>query len=91
MKVPIVIGASSGWTVGLILGVVVVIIAAAIVITIVALAMRIAKQAAGAVEGREGRALPNRRAERRRPDQRLGRADPASSASCAAQGGGVAK
>jgi hypothetical protein len=51
VKVPIVIGASSGWTIGLILGVVVVIVAAAIVITIVALAMRIAKQAAGAVEG----------------------------------------
>ena len=51
MKVPIVIGASSGWTIGLILGVVVVIVAAAIVSTIVALAVRIAKQAAGAVEG----------------------------------------
>jgi hypothetical protein len=51
VKVPIVRGASSGWTIGLILGVVVVIVAAAIVITIVALAMRIAKQAAGAVEG----------------------------------------
>jgi len=51
--VPIAIGASSGWTIGLILGVVVVIVAAAIVITIVALAMRIAKQASGAVQGVE--------------------------------------
>ena len=50
---PIVIGASSGWTIGLILGVVVVIVAAAIVITIVALATRIAKQASGAVQGVE--------------------------------------
>ena len=50
---PIVIGASSGWTIGLILGVVVVLVAAAIVITIVALARRIATQAAGAVEGVE--------------------------------------
>jgi hypothetical protein len=47
------IGASSGWTIGLILGVVVVIVAAAIVITIVALAGRIAKQARGAVAGVE--------------------------------------
>jgi hypothetical protein len=51
--VPIVIGASSGWTIGLILGAVVVLVAAAIVITIVALARRIAAQAAGAVEGVE--------------------------------------
>jgi uncharacterized membrane protein len=51
--VPIAVGASSGWTVGLILGVVVVIVAAAIVITIVALATRIAKQASGAVQGVE--------------------------------------
>jgi uncharacterized membrane protein len=51
--VPIVLGASGGWTVGLILGVVVVIVAAAIVITVVALAMRIAKQASGAVDGVE--------------------------------------
>lgn len=50
---PIVIGASSGWTIGLILGVVVVLVAAAIVITILALARRIATQAAGAVEGVE--------------------------------------
>ncbi len=45
--------ASTGWTVGLVLGIVVVVIAAAIVITIVALAFRIAKQARtaeGAVE-----------------------------------------
>jgi len=50
---PTVIGASGGWTVGLILGIVVVLVAAAIVITIVALAQRIAKQARGAVEGVE--------------------------------------
>jgi hypothetical protein len=49
----IAVGASSGWTIGLILGVVVVIVAAAIVIAIVALAMRIAKQASGAVKGVE--------------------------------------
>jgi uncharacterized membrane protein len=50
---PIVIGASSGWTIGLVLGVVVVIVAAAIVITIVAVATRIAKQAKTAVGGVE--------------------------------------
>ena len=50
---PIAVGASSGWTIGLILGVVVVLVAAAIVITIVALARRIATQAAGAVKGVE--------------------------------------
>ena len=43
------IGASTGWHVGLVLGIVVVLIAAAIVITIVVLANRIAKQAATAV------------------------------------------
>jgi hypothetical protein len=45
--------AAAGWTVGLILGVVVILVAAAILITIVALAARIAKQARtaeGAVE-----------------------------------------
>lgn len=45
--------ASSGWTIGLVLGIVVVIVAAAIVITIVALAMRIARQAKTAVGGVE--------------------------------------
>jgi hypothetical protein len=48
-----VLGASSGWTIGLVLGVVVVLVAAAIVITIVALAQRIAGQARGAVPGVE--------------------------------------
>ena len=48
---PTVIGASSGWTIGLVLGVVVVLVAAVIVITIVTLAQRIAAQARGAVEG----------------------------------------
>jgi hypothetical protein len=45
------LAASSGWTIGLILGVVVILIAAAIVITIVRLAQRIAAQAATAVGG----------------------------------------
>ena len=42
---------STGWTVGLVLGVLVILIAAAIVITIVRLAQRIANQARAAVEG----------------------------------------
>jgi hypothetical protein len=50
---PTVIGASTGWYIGLVLGVVVVAVAAAIVITIVMLAARIAKQAQTAVEGVE--------------------------------------
>ena len=50
---PTVIGASSGWTIGLVLGVVVVLVAAAIVITIVMLAQRIARQARTAVAGVE--------------------------------------
>jgi len=41
--------ASTGWVVGLVLGVVVIAVAAAILITIVTLAMRISKQAATAV------------------------------------------
>jgi hypothetical protein len=45
-----VIGASTGWTVGLVLGIVVIAVAAAIVIAIVALALRIARQARTAVE-----------------------------------------
>jgi hypothetical protein len=45
------IGASTGWWVGLVLGIVVIAVAAAIVITIVMLARRIASQARGAVEG----------------------------------------
>jgi hypothetical protein len=47
------IGASTGWIVGIVLGVVVVLVAAAIVITIVALASRIAGQARTAVAGVE--------------------------------------
>jgi hypothetical protein len=50
---PTVIGAAAGWYVGIVLGVVVILVAAAIVITIVALAQRIAKQAKGAVQGVE--------------------------------------
>ena len=42
---------STGWTVGLVLGVLVILIAAAIVITIVRLAQRIADQARAAVGG----------------------------------------
>jgi hypothetical protein len=42
---------STGWTVGLVLGVLVILIAAAIVITIVRLAQRIAAQARTAVDG----------------------------------------
>jgi uncharacterized membrane protein len=42
--------ASAGWPIGLALGIVVILVAAAIVITIVALAMRIAKQARTAEE-----------------------------------------
>lgn len=48
---PLVIGASTGWVVGLVLGVVVVVVAAAIVITIVMLARKIAAQARTAVQG----------------------------------------
>jgi len=44
---------STGWTVGLILGIVVVLVAAAIVITIVMLARKIAAQAQTAVGGVE--------------------------------------
>jgi hypothetical protein len=42
---------STGWTVGLVLGVLVILIAAVIVITIVRLAQRIAVQARTAVDG----------------------------------------
>jgi hypothetical protein len=48
-----VIGASTGWWIGLVLGIVVIAVAAAIVITIVLLARGIAGQARGAVEGVE--------------------------------------
>ena len=49
----ILIGASTGWVIGLVLGVVVVVVAAAIVITIVMLARKIAAQARTAVQGVE--------------------------------------
>jgi flagellar biosynthesis/type III secretory pathway M-ring protein FliF/YscJ len=45
--------ASTGWWIGLALGIVVILVAAAIVITVVTLARRIAAQAQGAVEGVE--------------------------------------
>ena len=48
-----VIGASTGWWVGLVLGIVVIAVAAVIVIVIVMLARRIAGQARGAVDGVE--------------------------------------
>ena len=48
---PTELAASTGWTVGIVLGIVVILIAAAIVITIVALARRIAGQARTAVGG----------------------------------------
>lgn len=47
------IGASTGWVIGLVLGVIVTLIAAAIVITIVLLARKIAQQARTAVQGVE--------------------------------------
>jgi hypothetical protein len=49
----LVIGASTGWYIGLALGIVVAVVAAAIVITIVMLARRIAAQARTAVGGVE--------------------------------------
>ena len=48
-----VVGASTGWYIGLALGIVVVAVAAGIVITIVMLATKISKQARTAVEGVE--------------------------------------
>ncbi|MGA9859020.1 MAG: hypothetical protein WBQ18_14240 [Solirubrobacteraceae bacterium] len=50
---PVVIGASGGWTIGLVLGIVVGIVAAVIVVVIVVLALRIAGQASAAVAGVE--------------------------------------
>jgi hypothetical protein len=50
---PSVIGASTGWWIGLVLGIVVIAVAAVIVIAIVMLARRIAGQARGAVDGVE--------------------------------------
>jgi flagellar biosynthesis/type III secretory pathway M-ring protein FliF/YscJ len=47
------IGAATGWYVGLALGIVVVLVAAAIVITIIMLARRISAQARTAVQGVE--------------------------------------
>ena len=48
-----VVGASTGWYIGLAVGIVVVLVAAAIVITIVMLATKISKQARTAVAGVE--------------------------------------
>ena len=49
----VLIGASTGWVIGLVLGVVVTLVAAAIVIVIVMLARKIARQARTAVDGVE--------------------------------------
>jgi hypothetical protein len=49
----VLLAASTGWTVGLVLGIVVVAVAATIVITIVVLARRIAAQARTSVQGLE--------------------------------------
>ena len=45
------VGALAGWRIGLLLGIIVIAIAAVIVITVVSLALRIAKQARTAVGG----------------------------------------
>ena len=45
---PVLIAASAGWTVGLVLGIAGIAVTAVIVITVVALAMRIARQATAA-------------------------------------------
>ena len=50
---PLLIGASTGWYIGIVLGIVVAAVAAAIVITIVMLARKIAAQARTAVDGVE--------------------------------------
>jgi hypothetical protein len=50
---PTLIGASTGWDAGLVIGVIVAIIAAVLVIVVVSLAQRIAGLAATAVEGME--------------------------------------
>jgi hypothetical protein len=50
---PAVTAASTGWWIGLVLGMVVIAVAAVLVIAIVMLARRIAAQARGAVEGVE--------------------------------------
>jgi hypothetical protein len=47
------VAALTGWKVGLILGIVVIVIAAAIVLTVIRYAMAISKQASGAVAGLE--------------------------------------
>jgi hypothetical protein len=47
------VAALAGWKIGLVLGVVVIVIAAAIVLTIIRYAIAISKQASGAVAGLE--------------------------------------
>ncbi len=79
------IAASTGWSVGLVLGIVVVLVAAAIVIAIVALARRIAQQARTAVQGVDAVRAQTGRARRDRADQRLRRPDPALGAGACAR------
>ena len=79
---------STGWTIGLILGVVVILVAAAIVITIVMLAQRIAEQARTAVDGVTTVRQQTDGLRGHRPHQRLGRAHPALRARAAEGGGG---
>ena len=83
-----VIGASTGWWIGLVLGIVVIAVAAAIVIAIVLLARRIARAGARRGRGSRGGARADRRARRDRADQRLRGQDPALGARAAKGGGG---
>ena len=83
-----VIGASTGWWIGLVLGIVVIAVAAVIVITVVMLARRIAGQARGAVDGVKVVQRTDGRARRNWADQRLRREDPALGARAAKGGGG---
>ena len=83
------IGASTGWSVGLVLGIVVILVAAAIVITIVhARHGGSPSRRAPRCEGVDAVRAQTGRARRDRADQRLGRADPALGAGAAEGGGG---
>ena len=83
-----VIGASTGWWIGLVLGIVVIAVAAVIVITIVMLARRIAGQARGAVDGVEVVRAQTDELAGHRADQRLRGQDPAFGTRPAKGGGG---
>ena len=80
--------ASTGWWIGLALGIVVILVAAAIVITVVTLARRIAAQASGAVEGVEVVRAQTDELAGISPDQRLRRADSPLGARAQKGGGG---